>query len=46
LSGDGIHKLMRGYARKLGATIGAHSLRTTAATNALEHEADIAKVQV
>jgi integrase/recombinase XerD len=25
--------------------LGAHSLRATAATNALDHEADIAKVQ-
>lgn len=45
LSGDGIYKLVRGYAKKLGAAIGAHALRATAATNALEHEADIAKVQ-
>ena len=45
LSGDGIYKLVRGYARKLGITIGVHALRATAATNALEHEADIAKVQ-
>jgi integrase/recombinase XerD len=45
LSGDGIYKLVRGYAKKLGVAIGAHALRATAATNALEHEADIAKVQ-
>ncbi|MGH8327238.1 MAG: tyrosine-type recombinase/integrase [Steroidobacteraceae bacterium] len=45
LSGDGIYKLVRGYARKLGVAIGVHALRATAATNALEHEADIAKVQ-
>lgn len=45
LSGDGIYKLVRGYAKKLGVEIGAHALRATAATNALEHEADIAKVQ-
>ncbi|MGH8229744.1 MAG: tyrosine-type recombinase/integrase [Steroidobacteraceae bacterium] len=45
LSGDGIYKLVRGYARKLGIAIGVHALRATAATNALEHEADIAKVQ-
>ncbi|MGD0505684.1 MAG: tyrosine-type recombinase/integrase [Steroidobacteraceae bacterium] len=45
LSTDGIYKLVRGYAQKLGVTIGAHALRATAATNALEHEADIAKVQ-
>jgi integrase/recombinase XerD len=45
LSGDGIYKLVRGYAKQLGVAIGAHALRATAATNALEHEADIAKVQ-
>ena len=45
LSGDRFYKLVRGYAKKLGAAIGAHALRATAATNALEHEADIAKVQ-
>ena len=45
LSGDGIYKLVRGYAKTLGVTIGVHALRATAATNALEHEADIAKVQ-
>jgi integrase/recombinase XerD len=45
LSTDGIYKLVRGYAQKLGVSIGAHALRATAATNALEHAADIAKVQ-
>ena len=45
LSGDGIYKLVRGYTKKLGVAIGVHALRATAATNALEHEADIAKVQ-
>jgi integrase/recombinase XerD len=45
LSTDGIYKIVRGYAKKLGVEIGAHALRATAATNALEHEADIAKVQ-
>jgi integrase/recombinase XerD len=45
LSGDGIYKLVRGYTKKLGMAIGVHALRATAATNALEHEADIAKVQ-
>jgi site-specific recombinase XerD len=45
LSADAIYKLVRGYAKQLGAQIGAHALRATAATNALEHEADIAKVQ-
>jgi integrase/recombinase XerD len=42
---DGIYKLVRAYSGKLGFEIGAHSLRATAATNALDHQADIAKVQ-
>ena len=45
LCGDGIYKLVRGYAKIIGVLIGVHVLRATAATNALEHEADIAKVQ-
>ncbi len=46
---DGVYKVVRDYARKIGITdlegLGVHSLRATAATNALDHEADIAKVQ-
>jgi site-specific recombinase XerD len=42
---DGIYKLVRAYSGKLGFEIGAHALRATAATNALDHQADIAKVQ-
>jgi integrase/recombinase XerD len=42
---DGVYKLVRAYSTSLGFRIGAHALRATAATNALEHEADIAKVQ-
>ena len=42
---DGIYKLVRTYSAQLGFEIGAHALRATAATNALDHEADIAKVQ-
>ena len=42
---DGVYKLVRGYSAALGFEIGAHSLRATAATNALDHQADIAKVQ-
>jgi integrase/recombinase XerD len=42
---DGIYKLVRAYSAQLGFEIGAHALRATAATNALDHEADIAKVQ-
>ena len=33
------------YSALLGFEIGAHALRATAATNALDHQADIAKVQ-
>jgi len=42
---DGVYKLVRRYALALGLKIGARALRATAATNALDHEADIAKVQ-
>jgi site-specific recombinase XerD len=42
---DGVYKLVQKYSIKLGFKIGAHSLRATAATNALDHQADIAKVQ-
>jgi integrase/recombinase XerD len=45
ITGDGIYKLVRTYSALLGFEIGAHSLRATAATNALDHQADIAKVQ-
>jgi integrase/recombinase XerD len=42
---DGIYKIVRAYSSELGFTIGVHALRATAATNALDHQADIAKVQ-
>jgi len=42
---DGVYKLVRAYSAALGFEIGAHALRATASTNALDHEADIAKVQ-
>lgn len=42
---DGIYKLVRAYSGAAGKQVGAHALRATAATNALDHEADIAKVQ-
>jgi integrase/recombinase XerD len=42
---DAIYKMVREYSAALGFEIGAHSLRATAATNALDHQADIAKVQ-
>jgi hypothetical protein len=48
ITADGIYKMMQHYAERVGVNIegfGAHSLRATAATNALDHEADIAKVQ-
>jgi integrase/recombinase XerD len=44
ITADGVYKLVRGYLDKLGFKIGAHALRATAATNALDHRADIAKV--
>jgi site-specific recombinase XerC len=42
---DGIYKIVRTYSSELGFTIGAHALWATAATHALDHQADIAKVQ-
>jgi site-specific recombinase XerD len=45
ITADGVYKLVRPYSAQLGFEIGAHALRATAATNALDHAADIAKVQ-
>lgn len=45
---DGVYKLLASYAKALRidvAGFGPHALRATAATNALDHGADIAKVQ-
>lgn len=42
---DAVYKIVQFYSEKLGFRIGVHSLRATAATNALENNADIAKVQ-
>lgn len=42
---DAIYKIVRHYSGVLGFPIGVHSLRATAATNALDHDADIKKVQ-
>lgn len=45
---DGVYKMLACYAASLKIDIagfGPHALRATAATNALEHNADIAKVQ-
>ena len=49
ISANGIYAVVGHYAKVAGievAGLGVHGLRATAATNALEHEADIAKVQV
>lgn len=45
MTADAIYKIVRHYSMKLGFPIGVHSLRATAATNALDHDADIKKVQ-
>ena len=47
LTGDGIYKLVRKYASLAAIPMEriVHALRATAATNALEHDADIARVQ-
>jgi site-specific recombinase XerD len=49
LTADGVYKnVVKAYGAQIGLTIerfAPHALRATAATNALEHEADIAKVQ-
>jgi site-specific recombinase XerD len=48
LTADGVYKILRTYAQATRIdldSLGPHSLRATAATNALDHEADIAKVQ-
>ncbi len=45
IKADGVYRLVRSYSAQLGFEIGAHALRATAATTALDHQADIAKVQ-
>ncbi|QDU70130.1 Tyrosine recombinase XerD (plasmid) [Planctomycetes bacterium Pla133] len=48
ITGDGVYKMAKTYAAKAGVHVDGlclHALRATAATNALEHEADIAYVQ-
>lgn len=48
ISANGIYGVVGSYAKVAGievAGLGVHGLRATAATNALEHEADIAKVR-
>jgi site-specific recombinase XerD len=45
ITADGVYRLVRAYSAQLGFEIGVHALRATAATNALDYQADIAKVQ-
>ncbi|MGF6992560.1 tyrosine-type recombinase/integrase [Paraburkholderia sp. GAS32] len=48
ITADGVYKCVLAYAAQARISVegfGVHSLRATAATNALDHEADIAKVQ-
>jgi len=48
MTGDGIYKMLKAYAAAAGISVDGlclHALRATAATNALEHAADIAYVQ-
>jgi len=42
---DGVYEPVRRYSALFGFEIGAHALRAIAAMNALDHDADIAKVQ-
>ena len=46
---DGVYKVVQYYSREIGLgdieRLGVHALRATAATNALDREADIVKVQ-
>ena len=48
ISPNGIYELIKDYSKEIGLDVpgfSTHSLRATAATSALDHEADIAKVQ-
>jgi integrase/recombinase XerD len=45
LTPNGVYAIVRAYSAELGFEIAPHALRATAATNALDHQADIAKVQ-
>jgi site-specific recombinase XerC len=40
-----VYLLVRTYSARLGFEIAPHALHATAATNALDHQSDIAKVQ-
>ncbi len=49
ITGDGMYKLLKNYGAKAGITMDGlclHALRATAATNALQHQANIAYVQM
>ncbi|WP_259647868.1 tyrosine-type recombinase/integrase, partial [Pseudomonas amygdali] len=49
ITANGIYTVVEAYAKKAGIVVehlGVHGLRATAATNALENDADIAKVQM
>jgi integrase len=44
ITADGIYRMVKHYAKRVGVNIegfSAHSLRATAATDALDHEADM-----
>lgn len=45
LTPDPVYRFVQGYSAALGFEISAHAPRATAATNAFDHPADIAKVQ-
>ena len=45
ITANGVYDLVRKNATQSGFEIGVQALRATAATNALDHESDIAKVQ-
>lgn len=45
VTADMVYKLVRAYSLILVFKIGAHALSATAATNAMDHQADIATVQ-
>ena len=46
LTPDAVYKVIRDYSGRLGFQVVAHSLRATAATNALENEPDLGKVRL
>lgn len=48
LTVDGVYAIVTGYGQQVGIAaerFAPHALRATAATNAFDHQADIAKVQ-